>query len=179
MTQILKQYGMVFIEIIAIILITVIILSKISIDINGNGVKEVGIRDITAEMVKETQPEYKSIDYVGIDNEEYDNVPTITYNNSNGISAASCKIGETIYVSNLISAIDADGNTLNVVITKVQYVKDSIDGDLEDEADANYDSTAGTIVFSEPGIYEITVTATDAKKRSAEKIIRIPVMSKS
>lgn len=157
MDAIVKMYGKFILEGIAVICLTLFLFG----DRNGSEYKGIlenmGSRLPVEEKGYDSYTDFRAI-YI---EESRKNAPVIEY-------AAGAQQTGTIILSQVIRAIDYDGNVLPIVIWSIR----NMDGE---ELIESYNPDSAEIVLEQAGIYTIEVSATDDGNRTTGCSIRMPV----
>lgn len=159
MRTVMKTYGRFLLAGITSVLLLVLCMSVITDDRGNRGF----FRIIGAQMEIESADYKEYTDYDAYGAESAKSFPEITVR-----AAVSIHMGINI-ISDYVQAIDFAGEALPVRILKLE-------NENGDDISGWCDTDNGSINFGEPGIYTLTLAATDSGNRETKMCVRLPVI---
>ena len=159
MEKILKEYGPFLLAGFVLVMLLTVILSGIT-DEDGNR----GIFLVIGAKLEVESADYTSYtDFDTYQAEAGKSLPEIVFEGGTGVYTG------VVALADYVRAVDFAGAALPINFVGLE---DIFGNDLS----GSYDPGTGEITFSGPGIYCLTVSATDSGNRKAVKSISIPVL---
>lgn len=159
MEKILKEYGPFLLAGFILVMLLAVILSGITDEDGNRGI----FRIIGAKLDVESADYASYTDFDTYQAEAGKSFPEIAFNGAVGVYTG------VMALSDYVKAVDFAGAALPVTFVGLEDISGN-------DLSGSYNPGTGEITFSEPGIYCLTVSATDSGNRKAVKSISIPVL---